>query len=97
MEITQYLFHESTWVDFESNKVLPEIIIELFSIKIFLPNIQAKTIACRYFLQESDLELHVTVHTFHYSKSKRSNTNIFHVNSILLKDAGSLGIMSSNY
>lgn len=30
LEITQYLFHESTWKDFESNKVLPEIIIELY-------------------------------------------------------------------
>ena len=35
LEITQYLFHESTWKDFESNKVLPEIIIELYFNKDF--------------------------------------------------------------
>lgn len=33
LEITQYLFHESTWKDFESNKVLPEIIIEFTTVQ----------------------------------------------------------------
>ena len=35
LEITQYLFHESTWQDFESSKTLPEIIIELYFNKNF--------------------------------------------------------------
>ena len=78
-------------------KSYQKLLLNYISIKIFLPNIQAKTIVCRYFLQESELELHVTIHTFHYSKNKRNNTNISHVNSIPLKDVGFLGIMSNNY
>lgn len=30
LEITQYLFHASTWKEFDDSKVLPEIIIELY-------------------------------------------------------------------
>ena len=85
----------------DARRTLKSLVADLrlnyISIKIFLPNIQAKTIVCRYFLQESELELHVTIHTFHYSKNKRNNTNISHVNSIPLKDVGFLGIMSNNY
>ena len=80
----------------DARRTLKSLVADL-RIKIFLPNIQAKTIVCRYFLQESELELHVTIHTFHYSKNKRNNTNISHVNSIPLKDVGFLGIMSNNY
>lgn len=30
LEITPNLFHKSTWVEFENNKILPEILIEIF-------------------------------------------------------------------
>lgn len=33
LEITQYLFHASTWKEFDDSKVLPEIIINCTSIK----------------------------------------------------------------
>lgn len=97
LEITQYLSMNLHGRILNRIKSYQKLLLNYISIKIFLPNIQAKTIVCRYFLQESELELHVTIHTFHYSKNKRNNTNISHVNSIPLKDVGFLGIMSNNY
>lgn len=44
LEITQYLFHASTWKEFDDSKVLPEIIIELYFNKALSAEYSGKTI-----------------------------------------------------